>query len=86
MTALRPKPGFNWLNVAWGGPDEPRTDRCSYCGDAFPTEEQDPEFVPLILFNNAGWVAEFCDHCQAALFGLQSFAEPREPRKERPDG
>jgi hypothetical protein len=51
MTAIRPKPGFNWMMVAWGGPDEPRTASCSYCGDPFPTEELDPEFVPLILWN-----------------------------------
>jgi hypothetical protein len=82
MTALRPRPGFNWLTVAWGGPDEPRTEHCSYCGDRFPTEEEDPEFVPLILSNEEGWVAEFCDHCQAAWFGLQSFPEPPPPRKE----
>ena len=28
MTAIRPKPGFNWIMVAWGGPDEPRTASC----------------------------------------------------------
>jgi hypothetical protein len=41
---LQPRPGFNWLNVAWGAPDQRRTDRCSYCGDPFP--ENDEEFVP----------------------------------------
>ena len=53
MTVLAPKPDFNWLLVNWGGPDEPRTTCCSYCGDSFPTEEQDPEFVPLILWIHA---------------------------------
>lgn len=82
---LKPKPGFNWLNVGWGGPDKTRTDKCSYCGDQFP---EDDEFVPLILFNDNpnsaahGFCAEFCDHCQATWFGLQSFPEPVEPRKD----
>jgi hypothetical protein len=70
MTALRPRPGFNPMLVNWGGPDEPRTDRCSYCGDRFPLDEDG--FVPLILWNEAGWTAEFCDHCQAAWFGVRS--------------
>ncbi len=58
------------MMVNWGGPDETRTQHCSYCGDAFPTEYEDPEFVPLILWNGDGWAAEFCDHCQATWFGL----------------
>lgn len=82
MTTLRPRPGFNPMLIAWGGPDEPRTDRCSYCGDKFPTEEENPEFVPLILWNGKGWCAEFCDHCQATWFGMQSFDEPATPRKD----
>lgn len=73
MTALRPRPGFNPMMIAWGGPDEPRTDRCSYCGDPLPTEEQDPGFVPLILCNSDGWAAEFCDDCQATWFGIKTF-------------
>ena len=30
--SIAPKHGFNWAAVAWGGPDEPVDDRCSYCG------------------------------------------------------
>ena len=75
MMRLVPRPGFNPLTVAWGGPDQVRTDRCSYCGDPFPEDE---EFVPLILWNGEGWVAEFCDHCQAAWFGIKTFPEPEE--------
>ena len=81
MTALTPKPGFNWQMVAWGGPDEPRTAHCSYCGDKLPTEDEYPEFVPLILSNADGWAAEFCDHCQLTWFGLQSFPKPSTSRK-----
>jgi hypothetical protein len=75
MTALAPKLGFDWLKVNWGAPDEERTDRCSYCGDAFP---DDDDFVPLILWNKDGRTAEFCDHCQAAWFGLELFDAPIE--------
>ena len=40
-----------------------------------PTD--DPDFVALTLSNGDGWVAEFCDHCQATWFGIQAFPEPR---------
>lgn len=82
MTTLDPRPGFNWQMVAWGAPDQQRTEHCSYCGDKFPTEDEDPEFAPLILFADNGWCAEFCDHCQTTWWGLQSFPERRQPRKE----
>jgi len=78
MTVLRPLHGFNPLNIAWGGPDEPRADQCSYCGDPFPDEDADPGFVPLILWNGDGWCAEFCDHCQARWFGLRAFDGPED--------
>jgi hypothetical protein len=71
------RPGFDWTLVNWGGPDEPRTEHCSYCGDALGEES-----VPLILWNAGGWCAEFCDHCQAAWWGMQTFDEPGEPRLE----
>jgi hypothetical protein len=81
--SLSPRPGFNWMNVAWGGPDETRTEKCSYCGDKFPSEDEG--FVPLILWNSEGWCAEFCDHCQATWFGLQSFPEPVDERDLKRD-
>jgi len=71
---LQARPGFRWELVNWGGPDEPRTQVCSYCGDAFPDFWTD--FVPLILSRADGWVAEFCDHCQAAWFGIETFPDP----------
>jgi hypothetical protein len=55
---LRPRAGFNWGQVSWGGPDETPTDTCSYC-DA-PLDDSDG---PLILWNAAGWRAQFCDAC-----------------------
>jgi hypothetical protein len=75
MATLQPRPGFDWMRVNWGGPDEPRTDRCSYCGDPFP-EDDEADFIPLIMWNAAGFCAEFCEHCQAAWFGVQTFPEP----------
>lgn len=79
---LRPMPGFNWQMVAWGAPDEPRTEHCSYCSDKLPTEDEDPDFIPLILWNGDGWTAEFCDHCAATWFGVRTFKDPVQPRKE----
>lgn len=67
---LQPRPGFNWNLIAWGGPDQRRTDRCSYCGDPFPEHD---DFIPLILWRADGSAAEFCDHCQVAWFGIESF-------------
>jgi hypothetical protein len=70
MTTLAPQPGFDWKRVKWGGPKERRTTRCSYCGEPFPDEEDDPDFVPLILWNSESWCAEFCDACQRRWWGL----------------
>ena len=72
---LQPRPGFDWNKVNWGGPDQTRTDRCSYCGDPFP-DELESDFVPLMLWNREGWAAEFCEHCQAAWWGIETFPEP----------
>jgi hypothetical protein len=77
VPSIAPRPGFNWAQVNWGGPVEPRTEHCSsYCGDLL-----DEDSVPLILWNKDGWCAEFCDHCQATWWGVQSFDEV-EPRPE----
>ena len=54
-----------------GGPDEPRTEHCSYCGDGL-----DPESVPLILWRRDGWVAEFCDPLPGRVVGIQTFPDP----------
>jgi hypothetical protein len=42
-----------------------RTELCSYCDMPL-----DPDGVPLILWNPAGWVAEFCDACVEHWFGV----------------
>jgi hypothetical protein len=74
---LQPHPGFDWLKVNWGAPDQQRTDRCSYCGDPFPDDDES-DFIPLILWNKGGWAAEFCEHCQAQWFGIETFPDPAE--------
>lgn len=63
---LAPMPGFNWSQVSWGGPDEPPAECCSYC-DA-PIGEDD---VPLILYNDAGWCARFCNACAAIWWRIR---------------
>ena len=64
---LEPRPGFNWTAVSWGGPDEPPSDKCSYCGDELPEDS-----VPLMMWNKDGWAAQFCDTCQVRWWGLES--------------
>lgn len=64
MTTLRPRPGFDPTRINWGAPDQTRTDRCSYCDAPF-----DDDAVPLILWNERGWCAEFCDACVREIFG-----------------
>ena len=81
-TTISPRPGFDWAKVNWGGPDQPRTEHCSYCGDKLPTDDEDPSFVPLILWNADGWCAEFCDTCQAEHWGIQNFDDEITPRHE----
>ena len=76
MESLAPRPGFRWAQVNWGGPDETRTEHCFYCGDAIPEDS-----VPLMMWNAEGWCAEFCNHCQATCWGIESFDEVK-PRPE----
>jgi hypothetical protein len=77
---IRPRRGFDWQRVKWGAPDAPRTEHCSYCGDKLPRD--DDAFVPLTMWTSDGWCAEFCDHCQAAWWGIEAFDDPAEPRDE----
>ena len=70
-TTISPRPGFDWAKVKWGGPDQVRTEHCSYCGD-----ELDEDSVPLILWNEAGWCAEFCDRCMVTWWGFEPDDEP----------
>lgn len=78
MTNLRAKPGFDWTRVTWGGPEDVRTRECSYCGKPFPDEEDDTDFMPLILWKANGAAAEFCEMCQSVWFGMESFRDEEE--------
>lgn len=62
--SLQPTPEFNWAQVSWGGPKQRRTEVCSYCDQ--PLGEED---IPLMLWNEAGWCAEFCEVCQEKYWG-----------------
>ena len=68
---LQPKPGFDWTAVSWGGPDQVRTDQCSYCEAPLGDPSDDDYEVPLILWNPAGWCAEFCIACQRRWWGVR---------------
>ena len=63
---LTPLPGFDWGKVEWGGPKEPATETCSYCGAPL-----DEESVPLILWMDDGSSARFCDDCQRKWWGFE---------------
>jgi hypothetical protein len=70
MTAtIKPKSGFDWSRVKWGAPNERRTTKCSYCGAKFP-DDDDSDFVSLIMWSERGWCVEFCDDCQATWWGV----------------
>lgn len=71
---LKPKPGFDWSRVNWGGPEDVRTRQCSYCAKPFPDEEdEENDFVPLILWKQDGSAAEFCEDCQREWFGIETY-------------
>ena len=53
---LRFKPSFDWSRVAWGKPDSPRRDLCSYCAGALSE-------VPLMLWKKDGSCMQLCDKC-----------------------
>jgi hypothetical protein len=64
--ALSPGTNLNWTAVSWGAPDQRRTDSCSYCGKPLSEDE-----IPLILWNDDGWCAEFCEACQRTHWGME---------------
>jgi hypothetical protein len=42
--------------LAWGRPDSPRRPLCAICHGALPE-------VPVMMFTEDGWAANFCDKC-----------------------
>lgn len=76
---LSPLPGFNWLQVVWGAPNERRRESCSYCDTPLG-----PNDVPLILWRNPdGWCAEFCPACQTRWWGFMPMSD--DPPDDRYD-
>ncbi len=69
--ALEPRAGFDWRKVRWGGPNEPASESCSYCGTAIGENE-----VPLILWSQDGHAAQFCAACMRTWWGVETFDEP----------
>jgi hypothetical protein len=55
---IRARPGFDWGRVAWGAPDSPRRELCSYCHGKIDDDE-----VPLMVWKPNGAMAQFCDRC-----------------------
>ena len=64
--AFQPLPGFDWNKVTWGRPDSPRSAVCSYCAQAIHEDD-----VPLILWDERSYAAQFCDECQAKWWGFK---------------
>lgn len=68
---LQPTAEFNWQKVSWGGPNEVPTVTCSYCEAPLP-DDCDPDYdIPLILWNEDGWCAQFCIECQRRYWGVE---------------
>lgn len=61
--SLRPRPGFKWELVAWGGPNSPVRPLCSYCHAGIPDD-----CVPLMMWKDDGSMAQFCDACVEKWF------------------
>jgi hypothetical protein len=66
MMTLTPKPGFDWRRVQWSGPDDPRSDACSYCAAAIPDDA-----CPLQMWTPSGHAAMFCDACAGKWWGFE---------------
>lgn len=55
---------FDWGRVMWGRPDSPPTSLCSYCCGALP-------HVPLMLWDEKGACAQFCDDCVRRYWSVE---------------
>jgi hypothetical protein len=65
---LTPGAEWDWSAVSWGAPDELPTETCSYCDQPLGEEE-----MPLILWNDDHWCAQFCEACQHKHWGFEIF-------------
>jgi hypothetical protein len=67
---IKPRPGFDWRRVTWGRPDSVRSALCSYCSAAIGEGE-----VPLIMWNQESYAAQFCEACMVRWFGFEPRAD-----------
>ena len=69
---ISPLPGFNWMAVSWGGPNQVRTDKCSYCDTPLDDDE-----VPLILLRDAAGSPSFAANANSTggAFGMTQMSE-----------
>lgn len=65
MTAIEPRPGFDWDRVTWGRPDSVVSVLCSYCSASIGEDE-----IPLRVWTSDGHAAQFCEACQERWWGL----------------
>lgn len=63
---LKPNQHFDWGRVLWDPPDEPSEGNCSYCSARISEDA-----VPLRLWNEEGWGAQFCDTCETEYWNLR---------------
>lgn len=83
---LRPNPGFDPSLINWGGPDEPRSEQCSYCDAPLPDPESPDYEIPLMMWNQDGWCAVFCAACMTRWWGVAPPMAPMGPRPEAAGG
>lgn len=70
---LKPTAEFDPNLVSWGGPNQARTETCSYCEQPLGEDE-----IPLMLWNKDGWCAEFCEKCQERYWGMIMCNDPED--------
>ena len=79
MAELKPRHGFEWSRVRWGGPRDPVAMSCSYCGAPFPEDH-----APLRFFSIKGAACAFCEACMQRWWGFEPM--PKEDGDVEDDG
>ena len=63
---LKANAGFDPERITWGRPDSVPSVLCSYCSAALDEDNE----VPLIMWNQGGYAARFCERCMVTWFGF----------------
>lgn len=69
---LKPREGFDWNKLTWGRPDSVVSPLCSYCSAVI---QDDPDYVPLILWDSRGYPVRFCEKCMERWWGFEPMGE-----------